>query len=145
MQCTSKKHPALRMKQIVGIWGGAGNSQSALVRSYVLYFERLAGWAQEGQGAEAGPVRGSGPMRGRRGRRKLKQGLCRIVARRERETSRARRVSAESSLKQSNLARMTGGVFRELSRRCRRACLRRNSQDCGCDTESLCHEDAARL
>ena len=48
------------MRQILGIWGGMGNSQSAPVRSYVLYFERLAGWAKEGQGAAAGPVRGNG-------------------------------------------------------------------------------------
>jgi len=48
------------MRQILGIWGGMGNSQSAPVRSYVLYFERLAGWAKEGQGAVAGPVRGNG-------------------------------------------------------------------------------------
>src|ERR1700674_1948652 len=37
------------MKQIVGFWGGPSNSQSAPVRSYVLYFERLAGWTEKGQ------------------------------------------------------------------------------------------------
>jgi hypothetical protein len=44
-----------------------GNSQSAPVRSYVLYFERLAGWAEKGQGAAAGPVRGNGTNRWTKG------------------------------------------------------------------------------
>jgi len=42
------------MRQIVGIGGGASNSQSAPVRSYVLYFERLTGWAAERTGRDGG-------------------------------------------------------------------------------------------
>ena len=45
------------MKQIVGVWVSEGNRQRGPVRSYVLYFERLTGWAAGGQGAAAGPVR----------------------------------------------------------------------------------------
>src|ERR1700676_651935 len=47
------------MKQIMGIGGGGGNRQRGPVRSYVLYFERLTGWAAEGQGCGGRAVRGS--------------------------------------------------------------------------------------
>src|SRR5260370_33113730 len=50
-----------RMKQIVGFCGGAGNIQNAPVRSHVVYFERLARVAEEGQGlVKCGCPRGVG-------------------------------------------------------------------------------------
>jgi uncharacterized protein YciI len=48
------------MRQILGIRGETGNSQSAPVRSYVLYFERLASWARKARVSGAGPVRANG-------------------------------------------------------------------------------------
>ena len=63
------------MKQIVGFCGGAGNSQSAPVRSYVLYFERLAGWAEEGQGLGRWACPLERPAGWTQGRREMKQGL----------------------------------------------------------------------
>ncbi len=64
------------MRQIVGFRGRVGNSQNAPVRSYVLYFERLAGWAEEGQGAWIWPVRKSGVKGGQERCRELRQELC---------------------------------------------------------------------
>src|SRR5712671_3399686 len=55
------------MKEIVGLWSGAGNSRRGLVRSYVLYFERLAGWTVERQVAPVEPVRKDGPPCRRKG------------------------------------------------------------------------------
>jgi hydrogenase maturation factor HypF (carbamoyltransferase family) len=44
---------------------------------YVLYFERLTGWAAEGQGERFGPVRGSGPKSVRKGASQVETGrLC---------------------------------------------------------------------
>ncbi len=65
------------MRQIVGFPGRVGNSQNAPVRSYVLYFERLAGRAEEGQGAWVGPVRGNGVKGGQERCRELRQELSR--------------------------------------------------------------------
>src|SRR5260370_13997506 len=67
--------PPPRMKQIVGFCGGAGNSQSAPVRSYVLYFERLAGWAEEGQGPGRWACPLERPAGWTQGRREMEQGL----------------------------------------------------------------------
>ena len=50
------------MRQIVEIGGGGGNSQNAPVRMYVLYFERLTGWAWEGQGRWGSACTGDRPV-----------------------------------------------------------------------------------
>jgi hypothetical protein len=69
------------MRQILEGWTRVGNSQRAPVRSYVLYFERLAGRAEEGQGGGAGLSRGAESRVFTGVDRKLKQDLCQRAGR----------------------------------------------------------------
>jgi hypothetical protein len=64
------------MRQILRARPLAGNRQSAPVRSYVLYFERMARRAEEGQGRRRGLSQGAEGKVFTGAGRQLKQGLC---------------------------------------------------------------------
>src|SRR5713226_9978743 len=106
----------------------------------------LNGWPggqQEGQGAKAGPVRGSGSMGGQRGRRDLKQGAVPDPGEKRRLNTEVTEGKGSRFIELQQSGGDGGRRSSRLWRGCRRACLHRNSEDCGCGIEFLFHEESA--
>jgi hypothetical protein len=100
----------------MGIGGGGGNRQRGPVRSYVLYFERLTGWAAEGQGCGGRPVRGSRAQGVHWSGSQIETGAVPAL---RRSRDQKNRNTEENWLAKARMRFEAGGVFGDLGAICR--------------------------